>query len=90
MKIRHGFVSNSSSSSFVVARTHLTTAQLNDLIALCQDPVGKWDDYWEINITNNQVHGFTAMDNGSMDDGIYAWMVANGFPMDKITWDYEN
>ncbi len=71
MKTRHGFVSNSSSSSFVVSRHHLTARQIRlledhaenaeDAGMCCND-----DDRWSITVRNLVVEGSTIMDNFDM------------------------
>ena len=61
MKIRDGFVSNSSSSSFVVPLDKLTWDQIHKLCAFTGDG-------WGIYIDGEDLHGFTDMDNGALGD----------------------
>lgn len=49
MKIRQKFVSNSSSSSFCVAKCYLTEAQINALSDYCLNDEGEFDDFLEEN-----------------------------------------
>lgn len=91
MKQRLGFVSNSSSSSFVVAKTYLSQNQIDNLIEVCKTPVGTWKDSWDIIIDEYNVRGVTFMDNGCGEGGggLYDWMKAANFPMDAVVWyDY--
>lgn len=81
MKRRMGFVSNSSSSSFIVAKSVLTTDQLEKLINYKAHYThdGKFDessnykdcyfgDWWNILDFEEAevITGFTTMDNGDM------------------------
>lgn len=91
MKWRVGFVSNSSSSSFVVPRSCLSTDQLERLLEKCGTPVGRWEDRWHITLDAETVRGFTIMDNGfDEDDGLKAWMEKSGFPMEAVVWEHDN
>jgi len=78
MKTRNGFVSNSSSSSFVIATKHLTQEQImkilnhmdywNENFADLPDSGGKCDEewVWDVAVLKDHVTGSTWMDNFSM------------------------
>lgn len=65
MKIRSGFVSNSSSSSFVLDKKYLTSDEIN-LIKNFECEV----EYWSIEEDEDFVRGFTSMDNGYLKEFI--------------------
>ena len=79
MKIRAGFVSNSSSSSFLINKKHLSTHQI-ELIYNHFDEIRKRKkegtykehihcyDVWSIDETTENITGFTWMDNFDMYD----------------------
>ncbi len=90
MKVRQGFVSNSSSSSFVVAKAYLTGLQIGQLIELCESPVGEYKDSWYITVDEFNVRGWTSMNNNMHDaGGLEDWMEKNGFPMKAVVWEYD-
>ena len=89
MKIRDGFVSNSSSSSFVISRNDLSATQLYQLIhheelassfGLHCDPMDAW--YVDDDLANI-VKGSTHMDNFSMVE-FFNYI---GIDIDKVKWD---
>jgi hypothetical protein len=64
MRIRQGFVSNSSSCSFIIPKKHLTEQQL-DLIRnhqTCGEEYADTDS-WELKESNEFIKGETTMDN---------------------------
>jgi hypothetical protein len=79
MKIRNGFVSNSSSSSFMIHKDHVSVAQM-ELIenhieeARKREREGTYDqhascnDAWSISQTDTHIKGSTWMDNFDMED----------------------
>ena len=74
MKIRSGFVSNSSSSSFVIPKDKITALQLDQIVNHieegkkynmdCCDDGSYWN--WDINTNGHVVCGDTLMDNFDM------------------------
>ncbi len=71
MRIRAGFVSNSSSSSFVVALCNISQTQLHKIQH--HDIYGEKlgipyarEGYWNIKIGEGTISGFTIMDNFDM------------------------
>lgn len=79
MKIRHGFVSNSSSASFTVNIDKLSARDaiiLMDYPHVAAQEGAKWTDYWDINkdITRGLIIGTTNMDNCDLSD----YLTANG------------
>jgi hypothetical protein len=74
MKIRNGFVSNSSSASFTVNLNDLTARDALRLLDYrntkdSDNPRG-WQDCWdmEVDFKNGRVLGWTAMDNGDLSE----------------------
>ena len=70
MKIRNGFVSNSSSSSFVIKLDDINSRQKMGIYdhrkELEKD--GCEDDAWDISENANVIKGTTSMDNFDMED----------------------
>lgn len=94
MKTRLGFVSNSSSSSFVVPREYVTSTQLDLILnhikaskaichlkkCSCGNP--DMDFEWTIFADNDEVRGHVDMDNFSMED----FLELIGVPSEHIKW----
>ncbi len=81
MKIRQGFVSNSSSSSFIIGKSNLTVAQL-DAIKNHHMHVEKSYDTWSITEEDDLVKGSTDMDNFDMN----IFLEKIGIDEEKIHW----
>lgn len=68
MKTRNGFVSNSSSSSFVIQKANLTPYQIDQIkdYEFYAEKMGLeyWDDgYWTVTETEDTIGASTIMDN---------------------------
>jgi len=80
MKVRIGFVSNSSSSSFVISKAVLTREQIDAIknhIGYAQEyfPQIEWadkDQYWEVDETDREMRMHTGMDNFDMHEFLLA------------------
>lgn len=90
MKIRAGFVSNSSSSSFIIRKDVLSPQQ----IRLIRDHLAEgtmlglyvndgWDDSWAVRETDDTVEGSTIMDNFDMEQYLRVVVKVN---MDEVTF----
>lgn len=73
MKIRNGFVSNSSSCSFTILKSRLSESQISDLrdyknVALRLTDAGykEYSSDWNLTETESDMHFFTYMDNFDM------------------------
>lgn len=72
MKIRNGFVSNSSSSSFVVALSVLNENEKKKILDYASfsndESTDEYRDHWSIRVdeTRGVMYGFTTMDNGDL------------------------
>jgi hypothetical protein len=92
MKIRDGFVSNSSSSSFIVSKKILTDEQLeniynhidytieNKIESLCYDSLRKSLDEWMIVDVGDEIRLKTDLDNFDMGH----FMEIIGVPMSGV------
>lgn len=60
MKVRIGFVANSSSASFILDRNYLTDEQIGKIIAYNDES----KEGWNIKKSCKFIKGFTIMDNG--------------------------
>jgi hypothetical protein len=70
MKIRNGFVSNSSSSSFVVATSVLTPDEVDKILSYKKYAEENEKDWWNIseNVQKGIIVGFTIMNNDDIDE----------------------
>jgi|688.fasta_scaffold37874_8 hypothetical protein len=80
MKIRIGFVSNSSSSSFVIPLIKITAKQLVDIVNHSDHTN---DNPWTITVTTHTVEGYTSMDNFDMRE----FLVNIGVEEDIVNWE---
>jgi hypothetical protein len=87
MKLRIGFVTNSSSSSFTIAKSDLTDEQIekikNYFEAAKEVGMNDFDDLWDIDETNFNINGFTCMNNGDM----LKFLRLIGVDRDNIEWE---
>lgn len=97
MKTRIGFVSNSSSASFVVWYKDITPVQLQAIKDLCKPretctpnlemfllPT-KWD-LWTVMFFDDQIVGDTLMDNGELKPVF----LSLGIPGSAVHWEDDN
>jgi len=81
MKIRNGFISNSSSTSFTIDKNNLTKEQIiliQDHYLDCDDT----DDEWFIYDENNEISGHTSSHRFNMKK----YLKDVGVPDEYITW----
>lgn len=79
MKIRTGFVSNSSSASFCVPKVLLTVAEQQLLLSYNTNNE-EFHDQWDIYEDNDNIVGHTTMDNGELSE----WLEKNGFNKTRV------
>jgi hypothetical protein len=89
MKIREGFVSNSSASSFIISKSILTPLQQNLLLHYYEAvtsfklPFEYVEQLWRVTEEGNNIEGTTWMDNFDMK----AYMVYIGVDPKQATWE---
>lgn len=81
MKIRNGFVSNSSSASFMVPKSSLNYAQGQMLLEFGASDDN--EDGWNVYEDKDCIRGFTIMDNEALD----RWADKVGFPVSLLEWE---
>lgn len=87
-KYRMSFVTNSSSSSFVISKRFLTGVQIEKIRNHAED-IEKYDhdcdkaDQWTITETVDEIGGHTWMDNFSM----WHYLIDLGIPADVIRYE---
>ena len=84
MKYRQGFVSNSSSASFVVPKHLLSLAEIKAFLDYNYSEDNT--DAWLITETKDSLKGYTNMDNDALDD----FLDRIGFDFSKMQWRGDN
>lgn len=86
MKVRNGFVSNSSSSSFVINLEDISAKQLKKIQShkLRLEFWQNDDDEWTIDVDDDKVSGHTWMDNFDMHE----YLKDIGVDMSKVKWEH--
>jgi hypothetical protein len=91
MKVRTGFVSNSSSSSFMIDKYYLSQEQIDKIKNHIEVSKGMDEDFynkdesdaWDITEEEKYIKGFTSMDNFDM----YFFLEKIGINEKIVEWD---
>jgi len=89
MKIRKGFVTNSSSSSFIINKKDLTKKQIEKIYNHMEDEqtiknaLCKNFDKWEIIEDEDFIKGRTILNNFDME----TYLIKIGIDLDDVIWD---
>jgi hypothetical protein len=89
VKVRKGYVANSSSSSFVVCKKDISDLQISLIYNHIQEgpKYGIVDSYeWGISETEDTIEGYTDMDNFNMREFMYRI----GIDLSKVQFDTDN
>ena len=81
MKIRNGFVSNSSSASFMIPKSRLNYHQGQMILGFVRSD--DYEDNWDIYEDGDCIRGFTSMDNGALS----RWAEKVEFPVSTMEWE---
>lgn len=87
MKLRIGFVTNSSSSSFTIAKSDLTDDQIekikNHIKVAKELEMETFYDEWDIRETKYEIHDYTLMDNFDMEK----FLLLIGVAREDVEWE---
>jgi len=93
MKIRNGYVSNSSSASFVISLDMLTDDKIDSIHNHVEEAkkhqsfydFGDVEDGWMINTEEHYISGYCVMDNFDMHTFLHDYLK---IPGNVVKWDY--
>lgn len=87
MKTRSDYVTNSSSSSFIISKKYLDEEQAeaikNHRVLAERLGLDSFDDPWDIEENDDYITGYTCMDNFDM----YEFLEKIEVPSEKVHWD---